>query len=332
MNEPSPNRWQGDPADAWLPYEPTAADPWDLKKIFRLHRRAGFGATWAEAQRDLADGYKPSIERVLNGAPTGPDGRPAAAIDVFAKAMSESYRSGSGQLDGIRTAWFYRMVFGPFPLGERMRLAWHTHYATSESRVNNKPSLAVQHDTQRKLCRSPISQMHLAMLRDEAMLSWLDGAENIRSSPNENLAREFLELFALGVGNYSEKDVQEAARALTGWQEIFERTQQLKYVAVLHDPGEKTILGHTGTFGDEDLVRIVCASRPPRGESPGGCGARSSPTSTSPRRKSSKAWPPPCAAATTSTWPAGSKSCCAAGCSTATATPAAGCSRRSSGW
>ncbi len=96
------------------------------------------------------------------------------------------------------------------------------------------------------------------MLRDEAMLQWLDGAQNRRGSSNENLSREFLELFALGLGNYSEQDVQEAARALTGWQEVSERTQRLKYVAALHDPGEKTILGQTGDLGDEDLVRIVC--------------------------------------------------------------------------
>ena len=108
--------WQRDPAEAWLAYEPSPADPWDLAKVLRLHRRAGFGATWAEAQRDLADGYQASIARVSNGAPNGPDGRPAAAIDAFTEAMYESYRSTSNGLEAARTVWFYRMVFDAFPL------------------------------------------------------------------------------------------------------------------------------------------------------------------------------------------------------------------------
>jgi uncharacterized protein (DUF1800 family) len=89
------------------------------------------------------------------------------------------------------------------------------------------------------------------------MLRWLDGTSNLRGAPNENLGREFLELFALGVGNYDERDVREAARALTGWQYVSERNPPLKYMESLHDATEKTILGQTGVWSDEDLVRIA---------------------------------------------------------------------------
>jgi uncharacterized protein (DUF1800 family) len=251
-------RWQHDPATAWLAYEPSTQDPWDLAKVLRLHRRAGFGATWAEVQRDLADGYEASVARMLAGAGQGPDGRPAAAIDAFAKAMFDSYRNANS-LDQMRVVASYRMVFTAWPLRERMILAWHNHYATSEERVYEKAALVQQHVSQRELWRGPISKLHLAMLRDPAMLRWLDGTSNQRGAPNENLGREFLELFALGVGNYAESDVREAARSLTGWQYVSERFPPLKYVDVLHDASEKTILGQTGAWRDEDLVRIVCA-------------------------------------------------------------------------
>jgi uncharacterized protein (DUF1800 family) len=251
--------WPHDPAEAWLPYQPSTQDPWDLTKVLRMHRRAGFGATWAEAQRDLSDGYEAAVARVLGGAPLAPDGRLAATIDAFSDAMFESYRTSQTGLDPIRSAWFYRMIFTGWPLRERVILAWHTHFATSEARVYDKAALIEQHKKQRELWQGPVSKLHLAMLRDAAMLRWLDGTSNQRGAPNENLGREFLELFALGVGNYTEADVREAARALTGWQEVFERHPPLKYMPVLHDHGEKTILGQSGAWADEDLARIASA-------------------------------------------------------------------------
>jgi uncharacterized protein (DUF1800 family) len=252
-------QWPHDAAEAWLPFEPSAKDPWDLAKVLRLHRRAGFGATWSGAQRDVSEGFEASIKRILEGAPNGPDGRKAAAIEAFGNAMLDSYRGNQNALDSIRMAWFYRMIFTAWPLRERMTLAWHTHYATSETRVYDRADLVTQHVRQRELWRGPMSELHLAMIRDPAMLRWLDGISNQRGAPNENLGREFLELFAMGVGNYAEADVRDAARALTGWQYVSERRPQIKYMSVLHDADEKTILGQTGGWKDEDLVRIACA-------------------------------------------------------------------------
>jgi hypothetical protein len=253
------DRWAHDPAEAWLAYEPSGHDPWDRTKVLRMHRRAGLGATWAQIERDLADGYEASVSRLLAGGERGPDGRPGEAIDAFCDAMVESYAANGGSLASVRMAWLTRLVLTAWPLRERMILAWHTHYATGEQRVSDKLSIVTQQRTQRELWREPISKLHLAMLRDAAMLYWLDGDSNLRGTPNENLGREFLELFALGAGNYTEQDVQQAARALTGWQVVPERTPELKYVEGLHDAGSKTILGETGNWTDEDLVRIVSA-------------------------------------------------------------------------
>jgi hypothetical protein len=325
------SRWPHDPAEAWRPYEPSPADPWDLTKVLRMHRRAGFGATWAEAQRDLAAGHETAIGHLLNGAPQGPDGRPGATIDAFADAMSESYRSGSEGLGGTRQVWFFRMVYSAWPLRERMLLAWHNHYATSETKVYDKEALSNQHLTQRKLWRSPASQLQLAMLRDEATLTWLDGAQNLRGSINENLAREFLELFALGVGNFSEADVKDAARTLTGWQRVYERTRRVKYTEALHDPGEKVILGQRGAWHDEDLARIA-SSHP--------AAARriawrlwrtfvSDVDEPSPELLEGLAAPMRLTA--TSTWPGGWRSCCTAGCFIPIVTPAAAWSARWNG-
>ena len=109
--------------------------------------------------------------------------------------------------------WFFRLIFSPHALAERMTLVWHGHYATSNQKVNNPLLMLEQNLAQRELWRSRISKLHLRMLTDRAMLVWLDGLSSRKSQPNENLAREFLELFALGEGNYTEADIRAVARA-----------------------------------------------------------------------------------------------------------------------
>jgi uncharacterized protein (DUF1800 family) len=96
------------------------------------------------------------------------------------------------------------------------------------------------------------------MLGDEAMLRWLDGTNSTKVQPNENLAREFLELFALGIGNYAERDVREVARAFTSWHEVDRREHRNQFVTSNFDAASKTILGETGPWGRDDVVRIVC--------------------------------------------------------------------------
>jgi uncharacterized protein (DUF1800 family) len=144
------------------------------------------------------------------------------------------------------------MLFGPDPLAERLALFWHNHFATSAA----KAGMAVkgQNDLFRRLGRAPFGELLGAVARDPALLLYLDAQANRKGKPNENLARELLELFTLGIGHYGEADVKEAARALTGWTVD---KGQFREDAALHDAGEKTILGQKGPWRGGDLLRLA---------------------------------------------------------------------------
>ena len=165
----------------------------------------------------------------------------------------------------VSLLWIYRMIHSPHPLAEVMTLAWHSHYASSQAKVNSPEAMLDQNMVFRNHWRAPIRTLHKAVLADPAMLLWLDGLDNVKAAPNENLAREFLELFALGVGNYDERDVRETARAFTGWRRTDYQPLRAGFVAEDHDQGAKTILGQTGDWGQDDVIRIVC-SRPAAAE------------------------------------------------------------------
>lgn len=247
-----------DPRTAWEPYQPTTENPWDRRRVVQMHRRAGLGATAALVARDQSAGHATAIDRVLVGEDSLADGRPKEAIDRTLEAMLSSFRQHPST-DRLVSWWLFRAMLSPCPLDERLALAWHNHYATNQDKVASALWLADQHLRQRELARGPIAALHLAMLRDPAMLVWLDGVNSVKGRPNENLAREFLELFALGEGEYTETDVREAARALTGWRRSRDLSgRPLRYVGPEHDDGDKTILGQTGRWRDEDLVRIAC--------------------------------------------------------------------------
>jgi uncharacterized protein (DUF1800 family) len=250
----SSERWPN-ARQAWEPYRPGTDGPWDAARVAHLHRRAGFGATWDQLRRDVADGYEASLRRVLEGESHGPDGRTAREFEELTTLMEEDARN-QPTVERVQLGWLFRLLFTPFPLAEKMTLAWHSHYATSNDKVRDPLRMLEQNATLRRLWRAPASQLHAALLRDPALLKWLDGADNTRERPNENLGREFLELFALGEGHYSEQDVREVARALTGWED--EVRQQPHFNARRHDDGAKTILGATGNWGEADVVRIVC--------------------------------------------------------------------------
>ena len=150
--------------------------------------------------------------------------------------------------------WVYRMLFGPDPLTERLTLMWHDHFATSNLKVNDLALMRRQNETLRSLGRGPFGRLLHAMLRDPALLVWLDAQENTKGHPNENLARELMELFTLGIGHYSEDDVKQAARALTGWKLV---DDEARFVPVRHDAGTKTILGRTGAFDADGLAGLL---------------------------------------------------------------------------
>ena len=149
------------------------------------------------------------------------------------------------------------MLFTPDPLTERLTLVWHDHFATSQLKVEDVAAMRAQNETFRRHARGPFGDLLRAMLRDPALLAWLDAPSNRKGKPNENLARELMELFTLGVGQYSEHDVKEAARALTG------RTVAQGRLPVRpewHDDGEKTILGKTARFDGDKLADHLLAA------------------------------------------------------------------------
>jgi uncharacterized protein (DUF1800 family) len=247
----------------WAPYEPSEEVPWNLRRVVHLHRRAGFAATWNELQRDLKDGPKASIDRLLAGKSRSqgvPDDFEAIASQLAETASFDTLRS--------KAWWVYRMYFGPDPLGERLTLLWHNHFATSNAKVNDPGAIRRQNQMFRELARAPFGKLLNAALRDPALLFWLDAQTNRKGHPNENLARELMELFTLGIGPYTETDVKEAARALTGWA-VPEKVTDTGFVrpglpggtfhadAAQHDDGEKTILGRKGKWKGADLVRML---------------------------------------------------------------------------
>jgi uncharacterized protein (DUF1800 family) len=150
----------------------------------------------------------------------------------------------------LQAWWLYRALFTPDPLTERLALLWHDHFATSQLKVEDVAAMRAQNETFRRLGQGPFGDLLRAMLRDPALLEWLDAPANRSGKPNENLARELMELFTLGAGRFSEDDVKNAARALTGLAVVQGRFQIRPQD---HDAGEKTILGKTERF-DADLL------------------------------------------------------------------------------
>jgi uncharacterized protein (DUF1800 family) len=235
--------------DPWAPYVPSKEAPWDLRRVVHLHRGAGFAATWDELQRDLRDGPGPAVERLLNG-----EARSQGVPDNFADHAARLARLAvqAGDLGRLKAWWVYRMFLGPDPLTERLTLFWHNHFATSAERV--KTAVYRQNEILREYGRGPFGELLRRVVKDPALLIWLDAPANRKGNPNENLARELMELFTLGVGHYSERDVKEAARTLTGWgvaEGAFREDPEQ------HDGGEKTLLGHTGPWTGDDLVKML---------------------------------------------------------------------------
>lgn len=245
------DRFDFDPAEAWAPWTPTPGDSWDRKWAGHLYRRAAFGASWPDLQAALDTGHDATIDRLLTG------GEGVEEFDRLMDALGpESTRSQpqGGDEAGLQAWWLHRMISTTHPLRERMTLFWHNHFATSILKVRQPTLMKQQNILIREHALGKFGPFLLEMSRDPAMLIWLDSNSNARGKPNENYARELMELFALGVGHYTESDVREAARAFTGWHTdgrkfVFNRFQ--------HDGGEKSVLGQAGDWDGGDVVRIV---------------------------------------------------------------------------
>lgn len=240
--------------DPWEPFVPTPEQPWDLRKAAHLHRRAGFGATRTELLRDVADGPAASVDRLLS-----PPAEPSTAR-MADEALRATARINSN-ITLLRAAWLNRIVFGADPLREKLTLFWHGHFATSVKKVKSVAFMDGQIESLRAHALGGLAPLFNAMVTDPAMLIWLDGVENVKTRPNENLAREYLELFTMGVGRYTEADVRAVARAFTGWKRDG-RDGDFGARLVHRDPstfddGPKTLLGQSGAWGPADVVRIT---------------------------------------------------------------------------
>ncbi len=223
-----------------------------------LMRRAGFGATHEELETYCAKSYEALVEDLLH-----PERFPAVDDDVLRRYYLELNNFDS--YVPWQSYWVYRMINTRRPLEEKIALFWHHVFATSSGKSEHGPSGATQIDTFRRIGLSDLRTIYTGLARDPAMLFWLDNCENHNGEPNENWGRELLELFSMGVGNYTEQDIKMASRAFTGWtftqplplDPYGRHTSRFQYEGRDHDDAVKTFLGKSGRFDGEDIIDIV---------------------------------------------------------------------------
>lgn len=260
------------------PLSPGKFDPYAAA---HLMWRAGFGCTWSEAHAISKGGPDAAVEALLahRATPNQPDcaALPPESDREFRRRIrqmededqrrmlgNERRKAERQHIEELKSWWLRRMVASglspeqPGPLVEKMTLFWHGHFASSyDDKIERTFPLWQQNQTWRGLALSPFPELLQAAIRDPAMLVWLDNADSTSGRPNENLARELMELFSTGVGAYQEKDVKESARALTGFG-VNRDTWKFVLREDRHDGGEKTFLGQRGDWAGGDIVRILC--------------------------------------------------------------------------
>jgi len=240
----------------------------DRALVAHVLRRATFGPTAAEVDAAEQDGVETTVARLLEPAGVDPgavgtpephfDADPNAAIgpNPTQDERRQAQQLAQGQVQTLLTWWVIRMVAAHHQLTEKMIFFWHSHWATSVQKVKSATLMQTQLTTFRNAGRGDFAAFTKAMLRDPALIVWLDGQRNTKQAPNENLSRELMELFTLGVGNYTEDDVRQGARALTGWT-IDQHSLQVRFVASRHDTGTKTILGQTANFDVDSYADLL---------------------------------------------------------------------------
>jgi uncharacterized protein (DUF1800 family) len=254
--------------------KPLSPSRWNYSAAAHLLNRAGFGGSPADIERLLALGHVPAVDSLISYESIADDtanpswAKPdSARLDRYqemrtapAEKKQEMRRMVQKEqrdsLLDLRHWWLQRMASTPRPLQEKLVLFWHGHFATSAQKVRSAYLMWQQNDIFRRHASGNWLALLTAVSKDPAMLVWLDQAQSRKDHPNENFAREVMELFTLGEGNYSEKDVTEAARAFTGWS-IDRLNQQFFARPFQHDRGPKTILGKTGNFTGEDVLKII---------------------------------------------------------------------------
>ena len=239
----------------------------DVTLMAHLMRRAGFSATRSELEKFLDKGYEQTVEDLLS--PGDPGNMPDDLIRRYHVEQSELR-----ELSGAGAYWLYRMITTNNPLEEKLTLFWHGLFATGYAKLNQARALLNQIDMFRSYGLGNFKDLLINLSQDPAMIIWLDNNDNHKDAINENYGRELLELFSMGIGNYTEDDVKECARAFTGWT-----LKNAEYMAMRagkdsiwpygriawhyeyrnddHDEGKKTFLGHEGNFNGEDIIQII---------------------------------------------------------------------------
>ncbi|OYP31711.1 DUF1800 family protein [Rhodopirellula sp. MGV] len=236
-----------DPDWAWERFTPTDDQPWGHSLASHLLRRGGFAPTAQQLEQAVKSGFESTLDGLTDVENTSQD-----YLDEIRTLTRAALASGSNKQ--LAAGWVYRMLTTPHPLLEKMTLFWHGHFATSATKVDDAELMLQQNELLRQHALGDFHVLLLEISRDPAMLIYLDSVTNRKSHPNENYAREIMELFSLGEGNYSETDIRELARCFTGW-EI--KRKRFRFNRFQHDTGKKTVLGKSGSFGGEDAVRIV---------------------------------------------------------------------------
>ncbi len=232
----------------------------DQEAAAHLLRRAGFSGTPTEIERLVQMGRERAVHYLLNYEQIDD-----SAMEQELQQYVLTQNLDLTQFRPIQIWWLYRMVYTKRPLLEKMVLFWHGHFATAIKKVAIAPLMLQQNQLFRKLALGNFETLVVEVAKDPAMILWLDNNTNIKGSPNENFARELFELFTLGIADpitgqarYTEQDIKEAARAFTGWTI---RRGQFYFNASQHDYGQKTVLGKTGDWNGDDVVRFACAER-----------------------------------------------------------------------
>jgi len=230
----------------------------DLVQAAHLLRRAGFGATQQELENLLSLGREGAVDYLIH----------YERIDDSAMEQAlaqQNYLQEPLRLPSIQQWWLFRMINTQRPLQEKMTLFWHDHFATAISKVTVEAWMLQQNELFRRLALGKFRELLVEVSKDPAMIVWLDNNTNIKGSPNENYARELMELFTMGISdvitgeaNYTEQDIHESARAFTGWTQ---RRGRFFFNSSQHDSGTKTFLGQTGNFNGEDIVDILVQRR-----------------------------------------------------------------------
>jgi len=240
---------------------------WNALNAEHLFNRAGFGARPNEIDFALRGTHEQFVEQLLTGftapaeplfidLPEMPQRRDFESREDLDRALDGFRRDERRVLTGFAGWWIDQMIEGKHPLQERMVLFWHGYFTSSTRDVKRTGAMVAQNELFRRHALGNFAELAHAIVRDPAMIEYLDNNQNRKDSPNENLARELMELFTLGEGNYTEQDIKEGARALTGWRTTDDKTASY-FQPRQHDAGEKTILGKTARFDATSFVELL---------------------------------------------------------------------------